>query len=271
MSADFSDLEGLIRTSGTATFLLAGCPITFDLANRHERAYAARLLLDVRHPQADIDQFLFRRLIRDSDTVLDAGANIGVTALECLEAGARRVIAVEALPALYERLSKLSSPRLVPVKEAISASVGQSEFFVSTSHNQGSSLNPEMIEIFPAVFGDELQKVRVDLTTIDRLSAQFGAFDVWKLDIEGAETDAVKGASRTLSENPPRVIIAELYDRFYGEFHDSIKATHPHAYRAFIPLDRYELELRPVVLGFPEGVQHTSPMYVFSRTPLSTK
>src|SRR5690606_38241335 len=110
-------------------------------------------------PQSDIDIFLFRRFVRDSDVVLDAGANIGVTALECLDAGASKVVAVEALPALYDRLSCLSSPRIVPVKKAISKALGEAEFFISTAHNKGSSLKPEMIEIFPTVFGDELQKV----------------------------------------------------------------------------------------------------------------
>ncbi|PPC81863.1 MAG: hypothetical protein CTY38_07835 [Methylotenera sp.] len=264
----FSDIEGMILTSGHASFVIAGYEIKFDLSNRHERAYAVRQLLNVRHPQSDIDKFIFQRFLRDSDSVLDAGANIGVTALECLESGAGKVLAVEALPALYERLCKLRSHRIVPISCAISSSIGQSDLFISTSHNQGSSLNPEMIGIFPTVFGKNIQKVQVQLTTIDHLSDQFGAFDVWKLDIEGGEVDALKGATRTLKSCPPRIIIAELYDLFYDEFCSIIKFTHPYAYRAFISLEYYKLEILPVVKGLPKGVHHTSPMYIFSRTPL---
>lgn len=262
-----SEFDGLIRNSGRATFELGGSAISFHLEHRHERAYAARLLLDVWHPQADIDLFIFQHFLRASDVVLDAGANIGVTALECLEVGVAKVIAVEALPALYERLAQLGSNRLTPVNKAISSSSGEADFYVSTAHNQGSSLNPEMINIFPAVFGDVLEKVVVGLTTIDDLVDEFGAFDVWKLDIEGAEVEAIRGARRTLEACPPRLIIAELYDDFYDEFYSEMKVSHPFVRRALIPLENYGLRLVPPEKGFPDGFHQTSPMYVLSNTP----
>src|SRR5690606_23828973 len=90
----------------------------------------------------------------------------------------------------------------------------------------------------------------------------------WKLDIEGAESDAVRGAERTLKEGPPRIIIAELYDRFYDEFYSVIKQTHPYAYRAFISLDRYDLQLKSPVFAFPEGVQPTSRLYGLAPAPV---
>jgi len=263
-----SDFEGLIKTSGTVSFNVSGTSIAFDLSNRHERAYAARLLLDVGHPQADIDLFLFQHFLRPSDSVLDAGANIGMTALECLEAGAAKVVAVEALPALYARLEKLDLPALIAVNKAIFSSPGKADFYISTAHNQGSSLNVEIVGIFPSVFGEMVKKIEVELTTIDDLVASFGAFDVWKLDIEGAELDAVKGAQMTLKQCPPRIIIAELYDDFYDGFHAGIVDSHPFVGRAFISIDGYDLKILPPVKGFPEGYHVTSPMYVFSNLPL---
>ena len=125
-----------------------------------------------------------------------------------------------------------------------------------------------MIEIFPSVFGNDPKTVEVNLVTIDELCQNYGNFDVWKLDIEGAETDAVRGAEKTLMKYPPRVIIAELYDRFYAEFYSAIESTHPYAYRAFITRDRYELELCQPVLEFRNDVYQTSPMYVFLQRPL---
>ncbi|MCD2511914.1 FkbM family methyltransferase [Comamonas endophytica] len=263
-----SDIEGLIRKSGNVSFDVAGTSISFDLSNRHERAYAARLLLDVCHPQADIDLFLFQHFLRPSDTVLDAGANIGMTALECLEAGAGKVVAVEALPVLYERLKKLNPPGLIAVNKAISSSPGKADFYISTAHNQGSSLNSEMIGIFPSVFGEVVKKTEVELTTIDELVESFGAFDVWKLDIEGAELDAVRGAQKTLGKCPPRIVIVELYDDFYDDFRSGMIDSHPFVGRAFLSIDGYELKILPPVKGFPEGYHVTSPMYVFSRFPL---
>lgn len=264
---NISEVEGAIRTSGFVTFVVAGAPISFDLTNRHERAYAAKLLMDIRHPQADVDLFLFKRFIKPLDSVLDAGANIGFTALECLDAGAGKVVAVEALPDLYKRLSRLTHRNLVSVKAAISSVMGESELFVSTAHNQGSSLKQEMVQIFPTVFGEKIQKINVELTTIDRLVEVFGHFDVWKLDIEGAESDALKGALHTLKSSPPRVIIVELYDGFYDEFYLLIKDTHPFVCRALISKNNYEMELHQPFKGFSEDFHHTSPMYVFSRVP----
>ena len=200
--------------------------------------------------------------------VLDGGANIGLTALECLDAGAKKVVAVEPLPALFERLQRLTKSRVCCVNKAISAEEGVADFFVSTQHNQGSSLKSEMIHTFPRVFGDQIITVSVGLTTIDRLTEEFGYFDVWKLDIEGAEIDALKGAIKTLGERPPRVIIAELFDDFRNGFRAAIHRTHPFAYRASIREDIYALDLRDAAAAAAEGVYQTSPMYIFLASPL---
>ncbi len=262
-----SEFEEIIRCHGRVTFEIAGSLITLDLKNRHERAYAAKLLLDIQCPQIDIDIFLFEKFIKPLDSVLDAGANIGFTALECIRAGAERVVAVEALPELYERLEKLTHRKLVSVRAAVSSSPGEADLFVSIAHNQGASLKQEMIEIFPSVFGETVQKEKVELTTIDKLVEVFGSFDIWKLDVEGAESDALLGALHTLKLSPPRIIIVELFDRFYDEFHSLAKVTHPFVCRALISKESYQMELHPPFKGFPSDFCHTSPMYVFSSFP----
>lgn len=123
--------------------------------------------------------------------------------------------------------------------------------------------------MFPSVYGAKHQTIEVELTTIDELVAQFGAFDVWKLDVEGAEADALRGATRTLLVHPPRAIIAELYASFFDEFRDLAVRTHPFAYRAFIGRDSNTLILKDAGAEPDESVCHTSPMFVFTREPLS--
>ncbi|WP_236669283.1 hypothetical protein [Burkholderia gladioli] len=86
----YTEVEPLIREHGKASFEIGSIPITLELSHRHERYYAASLLLDIRYPQGDVDRALFRHFVKAGDQVLDAGANIGVTALELLEAGAPR-------------------------------------------------------------------------------------------------------------------------------------------------------------------------------------
>ncbi|WP_419688139.1 MULTISPECIES: FkbM family methyltransferase [Burkholderia] len=265
----YTEIEGSIRDSGKVTFEIGAIPITFDLSHRHERYYAASLILDIRYPQGDIDRALFRRFVSAGDQVLDAGANIGVTALELLEVGARRVIAAEPIPELHARLAALATDRIVPVDRAISSDAGHATMTVSLAHNQGSSLKDEVLALFPYIFGDTHRRISVQTTTIDALQREHGAFDIWKLDIEGAEVDALSGGMETLGRCPPRTIIAELFGDLRHEFRNRLSGTHPYGYRAFLRKHDYALEFADVDAEPGETHHHTSPMFVFSREPVA--
>lgn len=125
-----------------------------------------------------------------------------------------------------------------------------------------------MMDIFPSVFTGEPSLLTVEVTTIDTLVQRFGVMDVWKLDIEGAETPALIGAMGTLETAPPRAIIAELYDRFRDDFVNRVNRSHPYAYRAFIRRDSYELVLTPYDAPWVSEFHETSPMYLFSAEPI---
>ncbi|MEQ1683289.1 MAG: FkbM family methyltransferase [Burkholderiaceae bacterium] len=268
MSLYYSDLEPLVRQSGRTSITRDGFTFSLDLDFRHERVYAAKLLLDVRQPQCDIDELLIRRFVQVGDRVLDGGAHIGFTAWQMFTAGATEVVAVEPVPSIFSRLQNLRTSGFFAVNAAIDAQAGSGTLILSTSHNQGSSLDASMLAIFPSVFGEQPRSIKVDLTTIDQLVSQFGALDVWKLDIEGSEGRAMRGAQHSLKHCPPRVIFAELYDPFRDEFAALAEPTHPHAYRAFIDRHRYELTLLPFRTPHTEDFHITSPMYVFTREAL---
>lgn len=265
------DVEARIRKEGVITFRVAGVDISLDLRNRHERNYAAKLLMDVRYPQSDIDNEIFRAVVHAGDRVLDAGANIGFTALELIQAGAAQVVAVEPVPALYSRLAALRHTLIKPVQCALSAQSGRTKVTVSETHNQGSSIKSEMLALFPLVFGEAPATCEVDVCTIDQLHATYGDMDIWKLDIEGAEVDALEGAQRTLRQSPPRVIIVELYDQFMAAFAERIAPTHPFGYRALLNQGDYRLAFLPTDHPVDnERFEPTSPMYVFTRSALPT-
>ncbi|MEK6423265.1 MAG: FkbM family methyltransferase [Burkholderia gladioli] len=259
----YTEIESSIRDSGKARFEIGGIPITFDLTNRHERYYAASLLLNIHYPQGDVDRALFQRFVRTGDQVLDAGANIGVTALELLETGARRVIAAEPIPELFARLATLPVNRVAAVPQAVSSTSGTATMTVSLTHNQGSSLKDEVLALFPFIFGETHRRIDVPTTTIDTLRAEHGAFDIWKLDIEGAEVDALIGAADTLAQCPPRVVIAELYGELRHAFAEHLRATHPFGYRAFLRKSDYGLELADINAEPGADHHHTSPMFAF--------
>jgi FkbM family methyltransferase len=262
------DIQSSIKQSGTCTVQIQGCAVTFDMSQPHERAYAVRALMEVRYPQSDIDTAVLGVLIKEGDVVLDAGANIGMTALECLRFGARQVIAVEADPSLYERLATLEAPEIVPIAAAVSEEDGHAELLLSQTHNQGATLSAAHRERFSAVYGDDRKYIEVTTSKIDSLVRNYGPFDVWKLDIEGAEVDALKGAQHTLRNNPPRHIVAELFPHVFDQFVAAIAPTHPYAYRALLRKSDYQLVLNALHEAPSSDYCHTSPTFVFSAAPL---
>jgi FkbM family methyltransferase len=260
----YSDLERHIRRDKRLTVHLAGHSLELDLSLKHERAYAAKLMLNLRHPQSDLDEFLFKRFVKPGDTVLDAGANIGFTTSQMLSAGASRVIALEPVPELFERLRQLSGGTVVAINKALSSNSGKASLILSQSHNQGSTLNPNTVTLFPSVFAGTSQTIDVELTTIDDIALEHGPLDVWKLDIEGAELAALRGATQTLKNAPPRAIIVELFPPFLEAFLSLATARHSFVYRASIRRDPYELVLVPWETEIGAEFYTASSMYVFT-------
>ena len=264
-----SDLDHLLKERGEAKFNIANCDIVLSLDNPHERRYAACLSAKLKYPQYDIDTLLMKRFVRFGDVVLDAGANIGLTALHFLEYGASRVFAVEALPWLAQRIREIGSDKIITIEAALSDKEnGFVEMAVSKAHNQGSTYDRAVMERFSHIFGNEVQFVRAPTATIDALGDVY--FDIWKLDVEGAEIDVTKGAISTLQKKPPRLIIAELWDDRLSQFREAVSGTHPYVYRAGIFRSSYELHLSQLAEfeANQENYYSISPTYVFSRKPI---
>ena len=242
--------------------------LTLETQQPHELKYAMWLLRGRRYAQADIDDLLFQRLIRPGDRVLDAGANIGLTALLALKHGASHVCAVEPLPDLAARIRAIGNKRIECVEAALSNFTGTITMNVSIAHNQGSSYKDEMVETFPHIFSGK--RCNVPGTTIDALCAKRKPFDVWKLDLEGAEGDALAGGHDALTRTPPRAVIAELYGKeLQAECRRRLDGTYPWPYRAVIDPRTYTLTFLPFhsEAAAPQW-EHTSPMFVFTREEL---
>jgi FkbM family methyltransferase len=180
----------------------------------HEKNYYER----IQQGQIDIDSLLLERFMCPGDVVLDAGANIGYTALQCLAAGAREVYAFEPVPALYQRLKTLSDSVIHTFNTALSDRDGEAEILLSQVHNQGHSLQPKFLEMFPKVYGDQLQRQSVRLARLDTICTGIH-FDFLKIDVEGSELDLLRGAETLLRESPPRVIQVECYDQMFPDLH----------------------------------------------------
>lgn len=264
----YTEIEGSIRNHGHAYINVNNIPVKLDLTNPHERRYAACSVLNLEYPQYDIDRMLIQKFVRKGDNVLDAGANIGLTALLFLESGAASVTAIEPLPDLYRRIKDLNCDGIKPLKAALSDKEGLIDLYVSEAHNQGSTYDIESVNMFRHIFSEEIKKICVPKITIDGIN---GNFDIWKMDIEGAEKDALVGAEKTLKSNPPKVIFSELWGDKFDEFYAVIKHTHKYAYRAVISKHDYSLKfINPSDYLRVENEYHSiSPTFVFLREELT--
>lgn len=146
------------------------------------------------------------RGVQPGDVVLDCGANIGMFTKTALASGARLVVAVEPAPETLECLRR-NLAREIAQKRVIvyPKGVWDHDDFLNLAvdeHNVGS--NSLVLDV------SRSKSVRVPLTTIDELVSELKLerLDFIKMDIEGAEKNALKGARSTLQRFRPHMSIS---------------------------------------------------------------
>ena len=125
--------------------------ILLDRSLRHENSYYLHYV----NNEPCMDELLMMKLLRRNDTVLDAGANIGYLAAKFLEHGAANIYCFEPVASVFKKLERLNNKNIHIFHAALSDRDGQSDIYISTSHNQGSSLKAEFLQIFPHIFGNK--------------------------------------------------------------------------------------------------------------------
>jgi FkbM family methyltransferase len=143
--------------------------------------------------------------VQKGDVVIDCGAHVGAFIRHALDQGADKVLAIEPVSGNVECIrrtfaSEIETGRVVLQQLAVFDSEG--EMWVTASdrmdaHLVGANSRPT---------GGE----RVRVTTIDRLveELQLGRIDFIKMDIEGAEREAIVGAQATIRKWRPSLAIA---------------------------------------------------------------
>jgi FkbM family methyltransferase len=145
-------------------------------------------------------------LLRPGDVVIDGGANIGLfTLLAAARVGdSGRVIACEPSPPTMDLLRANVHGNLldwVELREvALAETPGRLAMRVFEAGSGYSSFVPSSAEAS--------SEVEVQVTTLDEIAGNLArTVSLVKLDVEGAELRALRGASRLLSENRPDFII----------------------------------------------------------------
>ncbi len=137
------------------------------------------------------------RLVKEGDTVVDAGANIGAVTVhlsKCVGASGR-VLAVEMLPETANRLRQtiaLSNLGNVEVVEkALSSDVGQT---ITAHIPLGNFGQASIVDLA----NSNTRQVDVLSTTLDQVTSGLERIALIKMDLEGAEPIALAGALETL-------------------------------------------------------------------------
>jgi FkbM family methyltransferase len=173
--------------------------------------------------------------VNKGDVVLDCGAAVGVFVRTALSRGAGRVVAIEPSPNNVECLRRnfareIQSGRVIVYPKG----VWNREETLKMRLHQNSVLDTFVMKDRPE--GPETGEVSLPVTTIDRIVEELGLerVDFVKMDVEGAEQQAIAGAQAVLLRFQPVLAIATEN----------------------LPGDEHRI---------PEAVKHVNPRYVATR------
>lgn len=143
-------------------------------------------------------------------TFIDGGANIGAHACAVARhiGDAGNVLAIEPIPWIADRLERNRElnalNNLTIIRQALGSTKGTRAIFVPNSgeHNQGRGTFYDPLEAFD-------RQIQVSVVSLDEILAETRCTDVRviKLDIEGAECEALRGARKTLRRWRPHIFL----------------------------------------------------------------
>ena len=160
--------------------------------------------------------------VRAGDVVLDCGANVGAYTRHALDRGAKVVVAIEMAPESLECLRRnlereVTGGRVIIYPKGVWNK--DDELQLSTGDDWASTASSVVLD-------RGRRGPKVPLTTIDKLVAELQLLrvDFIKMDIEGAEMQALEGARDTVRRFHPRMAISVEHrptdpDRIPGVVH----------------------------------------------------
>ena len=156
--------------------------------------------------------------IEKLDNVLDIGANVGLFTKLCLDKGANKIYSAEINQKAIDCFNTIhkNNERVILVDKAVSTTVGEIEFYIDPENSLIGSLHQSHTDSLS-------NKEIVKTITLDEIitSNNIERVNLLKMDIEGAEYDAIKTIS---DDNLKKVdyILMEFHDNFGGILREDI-------------------------------------------------
>jgi FkbM family methyltransferase len=147
---------------------------------------------------------LYSQFIKKGDLCFDIGANVG-NRIEIFRKLGATAIAVEPQDVCVASLKRKyrRDKRIKIVQKAVGAEEGEIDMQICTNCNLVSSCSREWIDAIKARVSLPIEwvwdkAVRVQMTTLDSLIAEFGLPSFCKIDVEGFEYEVIKGLSQPI-------------------------------------------------------------------------
>jgi FkbM family methyltransferase len=185
------------------------------------------------------------RLSVDARVVFDVDANAGIYSLAALAANSRAVVhAFEPTPEIAERLRKTRALNHLAGLNVQQVAISDRAGFAMLVRCRGGNDNDGMNYIQSDIHPDAEQ---VPTNTLDAfcLSHGIGQIDLLKLDIQGAEAAALRGASTLLQAGRIRTLFIELNWGNSANCPASQSIEQLEAYGSHFAAPRQELNWKP--------------------------
>lgn len=143
---------------------------------------------------------MYGSLIKPGELVFDVGANIGNRVAPLLEVGAK-IVAVEPQEACYTTLKKKFKDRITIVTNGVDSKPGSKKFYMSSKSTPLSSFSEEWVDSMKTnrFQSEEWDRVEeIEMTTLDILIKKYGTPAFIKIDVEGYETEVLKGLTQPI-------------------------------------------------------------------------
>lgn len=151
--------------------------------------------------------------VRGCRQVLDVGANVGDMTQRFLGFGAEHVLALEPIPEVFAQLAArfIDDPRVFAMQLGVSDELGLLRGV--NVHNCWTLLPEAGAKLDRAIEFIHKLPFEISLTTIDRLLEGTPSFhpDFIKIDVDGYDAKAMRGATKYLAKHKPLVLLEVSY------------------------------------------------------------